>query len=161
MDIFLKPGCALSRRVMLRGIAQGVLGLGLLSAARAMVETDRIPGVAVSGYDPVAYFTEGRPRPGSKRITLKHEGVEWRFASEANRERFRANPSRYAPQYGGFCSWAVAQGYTAPSDPEAWAIHEGKLYLNYDLEIRDRWKTDVPGHVTSGDKNWPRLSKAR
>ena len=151
---------AFTRRAVLRGATIGFVALHLPGAARAMVEMSRLPGIAVSGYDPVAYFTEGQPRPGSESITLVYEGVEWRFATLANRARFKANPARYAPQYGGFCSWAVSQGYTAPADPEAWAIHEGKLYLNYDLAIRERWATDIPGHIAKANEHWPGLSRS-
>ncbi|PPD15403.1 MAG: YHS domain protein [Methylobacterium sp.] len=150
----------LSRRALIGSATLGIVGIGLLRPALAMIEMSRLAGVAVSGYDPVAYFTEGKPRPGSESITLMHQGVEWRFASTANRDLFKANPAKYAPQYGGFCSWAVAQGYTAPADPQAWAVHQGKLYLNYNLEVRERWKTDIPGHISKANVNWPNLSKA-
>ncbi len=82
-------------------------------------------------------------------------GANWRFSSAANRDRFAANPTQYAPQYGGFCAWAVSQGYSAPIDPQAWTIHNGKLYLNYDLNIQRRWARDIPGNIIKGDRNWP------
>jgi YHS domain-containing protein len=109
----------------------------------------------VSGHDAVAYFTEGRPVPGRSDVTHRHEGVEWRFATPENRERFRANPARYAPQFGGYCSWAVSQGYTAPADPTAWAIRDGKLYLNYDHSVQREWEKDAPGNIVKGRTNWP------
>lgn len=149
---------ALSRRMLLGSMVAGIGGLLLVRPAQAMIEMSRLPGIAVSGFDPVAYFTEGRARMGSEAITAQHQGVEWRFSSTENRALFLANPGRYAPQFGGFCAWAVSQGYTAPADPEAWAIHEGRLYLNYDFAIRDRWATDIPGHITLGRRNWPALA---
>lgn len=124
-------------------------------AAEPPVFTGLVTGVAVGGYDPVAYFTERKPVKGGKDTTAEHEGVTWRFASEATRAAFQANPAKYAPQYGGYCAWAVSQGYTAKGDPQAWTIHGGKLYLNYDKKVRATWEKDIPGNVAKGDANWP------
>jgi hypothetical protein len=120
--------------------------------------TGIVPGVAVGGYDPVAYFTEGRPVRGLAEITTRHAGAEWRFATAANRDAFLADPSRYAPRYGGHCSWAAAQGYAAKGDPLAWRIVDGRLYLNYDADIHRRWERDIPGFVRRADANWRRLT---
>ena len=114
-------------------------------------------GTAIKGYDPVAYFTEGRPVEGSRRHSHDWNGVTWRFSSAANRDLFIADPEAYAPQYGGYCAWAVAEGYTADIDPEAWHIADGKLYLNYNQTVAARWLEDVPGHVAKGDVNWPAI----
>lgn len=114
-------------------------------------------GVAIRGSDPVAYFTEGRPIQGSPDFAAEWGGATWHFASGANRSRFLAEPEAYAPQYGGFCAWAVSQGYTAPIDPEAWRIVDGRLYLNYDRSIQRRWEADIPGHIARADTNWPGL----
>lgn len=110
---------------------------------------------AIRGYDPVAYFTEGRPVKGEKDHTLDYQGSTWRFASAANRDRFAAAPERYAPRYGGYCAWAVSQGYTAPVDPDAWKIVDGKLYLNYSKGVQRQWIEDIPGNIAKGDANWP------
>jgi YHS domain-containing protein len=115
-------------------------------------------GVAIDGTDPVAYFTEGRPVPGAAQHALMWRGAEWRFASDANRAAFEADPERFAPQYGGWCAWAVAEGYTAETVPEAWAIVDGRLYLNYSRRIQRRWERDVPGNISRADTNWPGLS---
>ena len=110
-----------------------ILGaLFLLAAVPAQAAKDQVytawpSDLAVSGYDAVAYFTEGRAVEGSDDFKLEHNGAEWRFASAENREAFAANPVKYAPQYGGYCAWAVSQGYTASTDPEAWKNVEGKL----------------------------------
>ncbi|MEL7173254.1 MAG: YHS domain-containing (seleno)protein, partial [Pseudomonadota bacterium] len=82
-------------------------------------------------------------------------GATWRFSSAENRDLFVENPEKYAPQYGGYCAWAVAQGYTAATDPEAWAIVDDKLYLNYNKSVQAKWEKDVPGHIASADGNWP------
>ncbi len=131
----------------------------LLAASPALavdpVYTGRFSSLAVSGYDPVAYFTEGRPVEGTSDHTLEWNGATWRFASDTNRAAFQADPAAYAPQYGGYCAWAVSQGKTASADPERWKIVDGKLYLNYNAAIQERWEKDVPGHITRADANWP------
>lgn len=127
------------------------------AAALSPVNQSLLGGVAIDGFDPVAYFTDGRPVEGSKAYTFEWRGATWRFASAAHRDLFAAAPEKYAPQYGGYCAWAVANGYTAGVEPEAWAIRDGKLYLNYDLEIREKWLSDVPGHISKADANWPKL----
>ena len=105
----------------------------------------------------MAYFAQGTAVPGLKTITLQHDGFEYRFATAANRDAFKANPQRYAPQYGGYCAWAVSQGYTAPGDPKVWKIVNGKLYLNYNAEVAAKWSKDVPGLVAKADANWPKV----
>ena len=112
-------------------------------------------GVAIRGADPVAYFTEGGYVAGSASYTHEWGGATWQFASAENRDLFVSNPGAYAPQYGGFCAWAVSQGYTAPVDPTAWEIVDGKLYLNFDARIQRRWERDIPGNIASADQNWP------
>jgi len=133
----------------------------LVAAAPAVaispVNKSLLGGVAIEGYDPVAYFTESRPVEGHKQWSHEWNGATWRFASAANRDLFAKEPENYAPQYGGYCAWAVANGYTAGIEPEAWAVRDGKLYLNYNLEIRARWMADIPGHVSRADANWPKL----
>ncbi len=114
-------------------------------------------GVAIKGYDPVAYFTQGKPAKGDSDFETEWNGATWRFASAAHRDAFRATPEKYAPQYGGYCAWAVSQGYTANIDPAAWKIVSGKLYLNYSADVQKKWERDVPGHITKADTQWPKL----
>jgi len=144
--------------------AAGMLGSGLVAAtllspgaALAIDSYFNSNGVAIEGTDPVAYFTEGRPVAGKTEFTHHYQGVLWRFASAANRDAFAADPARYAPQYGGYCAWAVSQGYTASTVAEAWHIENGKLYLNYSKGVQRRWAEDVPGNITRADGNWPGL----
>lgn len=112
--------------------------------------------VAVGGYDPVAYFTgDGTPAKGSPEFAVRHGNAVYHFASAANAETFRAAPQRYAPQYGGHCAWAMARGYLAPGDPLQSRVVDGKLYLNYNAEVKAMWVKDIPGFIASGDKNWP------
>jgi YHS domain-containing protein len=126
-------------------------------AKQPAIFTGIVKGVAVGGRDAVAYFTQSKPVAGSESITLEHEGAVWRFASEANRDAFKADPAKYAPQYGGYCAYAVARGYTAKGDPEQWSIVGGKLYLNYDAPTKAAWEKDVPGYIARADANWPRV----
>jgi len=110
---------------------------------------------AIRGYDPVAYFTESKPVRGSNELTTEWMGATFRFASAENLERFRTDPAAYAPQYGGYCAWAVSQGYTASVHPDAWAIVDGRLYLNYSKSVQKRWQKDVPGNIEAANRNWP------
>lgn len=142
-----------------RHFATLVLAGAFLAAgpARAVDAFFNTAGLAIQGYDPVAYFTEGRPVHGSSEFTHDYAGVRWQFASAANRDAFAADPARYAPQYGGYCAWAVSQGYTASTDPAAWRIEGDKLYLNYSRSVQSRWEKDIPGNITKADANWPGL----
>jgi YHS domain-containing protein len=124
-------------------------------ADKAPVWTSFGSNVAISGYDPVAYFTLGRPTQGVAAFKATHQGAEFRFATAANRAVFIANPTRYAPQFGGYCAWAVSQGYTAGIDPNAWAVVDGKLYLNYNRTIQARWAADRANLIQAGNRNWP------
>ena len=148
-------------RFSVKLIAATMVWAALLVAPSAQASEEPVYqsflGTAIDGTDPVAYFTEGRPVEGSADITLEWNGATWRFSSVANRDLFAANPDLYAPQYGGYCAWAVAQGYTASTDPEAWAIVDGKLYLNYSKGVQARWEQDVSGHITAADGNWPKV----
>ena len=112
-------------------------------------------GVAIEGTDPVAYFREAKFVRGNSQFKHEWNGAIWHFSSSQNRDLFVANPEKYAPQYGGYCAYAVSQGYVAPVDPAAWTIVDGKLYLNFSLEVRDLWAKDIPGNIAKADKNWP------
>ena len=113
-------------------------------------------GLAIKGYDPVAYHKDGKPVEGSKKYELQWKGAKWRFASAEHRDLFSSDPEKYAPRYGGYCAWAVSQGYTAGVDPKnAWNIVDGRLYLNYNVEIKEKWEKDIPGHIQQADANWP------
>jgi YHS domain-containing protein len=142
-----------------------LLALGLIVApitATTPALADKAPiwtsigsNVAIRGYDPVAYFSVGRPTQGLAALKATFQGAEFRFANAANRAAFIANPARYAPQFGGYCAWAVSQGYTAGIDPNAWAIVDGKLYLNYNRTIQNRWQDDRANLIVAANRNWP------
>jgi YHS domain-containing protein len=112
-------------------------------------------GLALYGYDPVAYMTDGKPTPGDPSITVTHDGATYRFASAANRDAFIGDPARYLPAYGGFCAYGVAQGYKVKIDPEAWTVVGGRLYLNYDKAVRSQWLEDTAGYIAKAESNWP------
>ena len=116
-------------------------------------------GLVIRGYDPVAYFTEQKPVKGSGQFRYSWMGATWLFTSAVNRDQFAFNPTQYAPQYGGYCSYAVSKGRTTSIDPEAWRIVDGKLYLNYSRAVQQTWATDVPGNIQKADQNWPALHK--
>ncbi len=146
------------RRLTLQ-LAMALAAIGLpvtgAHAKDAPVYTGTFSNLAVGGYDSVAYFTEGKAVKGDKRFAIDHGGAQWRFVSAENRDRFAGAPERYAPQYGGYCAWAVSQGYTASGDPQYWRIVDGKLYLNYDADVQKKWEKDIPGFIVKADQNWP------
>ena len=113
-----------------------------------------VDGKAIRGYDPVAYFTESKPVPGDSTISYTYEGANWYFASEKNRETFKADPAKYAPQYGGYCAFGTSRGYKAPTEADAWTVADGKLYLNYNTKVRTEWKKDQAGCIKKADANW-------
>jgi YHS domain-containing protein len=116
-------------------------------------------GVAIRGYDPVAYFTEKRAVQGKPEYQAEYQGSVFHFASSANRDAFAADPGRYAPQYGGFCAFGTAGGYKAAIDPAAFTIVDGRLYLNFNKSVQKQWTADIPGFVAKADRNWPEVAK--
>ncbi|TYC64929.1 YHS domain-containing protein [Stappia sp. BW2] len=137
-----------------------LLGLtALFSAAAFTASADDITtftkgGAAIGGTDPVAYFTVGKPVAGSDEYTAEYDEVTWKFSSAENRDKFVANPAKYAPQYGGFCAFGASMGFKVPVVPEAWSIVDGKLYLNNSLNVQDRFEKDVPGNIRKATLNW-------
>ena len=117
-------------------------------------------GLGAKGYDVVAYFTAGKPAPGSDRYTAEYGGVKWQFTSAENRDAFKADPAKYAPQYGGFCSWGVSVGKLFDVDPvNGWKIVDGKLYLNFNGDINATFAKDAASFIRKANNNWPSLNK--
>jgi YHS domain-containing protein len=112
---------------------------------------------AIRGYDPVAYFTEGKPVKGSEAFTLNWKDANWFFSSKENLELFKKSPEKYAPQYGGYCAYGCSNGYKASTEPDAWTIVNGKLYLNYNTRVRSEWEKNRDERIQKGDKNWPEI----
>jgi len=125
--------------------------------SKSPVYSSYFGNIAINGTDTVAYFTEGKAIDGSPEFTYQWNDANWQFSTAKNRDTFAANPKKYAPQFGGYCAWAVSQGYTASTIPEAWTIVDGKLYLNYSRTVRSQWSEDIPGNITKAEQNWPRV----
>lgn len=123
------------------------------------VNKSLIGDVAIKGYDPVAYFADGKPAKGSKEFEHEWMDATWRFATAANRDAFAKSPEKYAPQYGGYCAYGVSRGYAVGVDPTAWKIVNGKLYLNYNHDVQKEWNKDPAGHIVKADANWPEVLK--
>lgn len=121
-------------------------------APEISVEADHL---ALRGYDVTAYFLQGKPVRGSKAHQLEHKGATWRFASADALAKFKADPAAFEPQFGGYCAWAVSQGYIAPGDPEQWKIVDGKLYLNFNARAKELWEADQADAINRGHANWP------
>ncbi len=117
-------------------------------------------GVAIGGYDPVAYFTEMKPMKGLPAFHATSQGSVFHFTSAAHRDTFNANPAKYAPQYGGYCAFGMAKGYKAAIDPAAFTVVGDKLYLNYNGTVRAFWVLDIPGFINKADQNWPEARKS-
>ncbi len=109
---------------------------------------------AIDGFDPVAYFRDGKPERGSDAHTVKWKGATWRFSSEEHRRMFTAEPDKYAPEYGGYCAYGMSEGYLAPIDPEAWTIVDGRLFLNFDPDVRTNWLETKDRRIPRADEHW-------
>jgi YHS domain-containing protein len=141
-------------------IAVMVLAASVASASASAEEySHSTPGI--SGYDPVAYFTDGKPVRGSGYHVTVVDGVTYAFATAEHRKMFEANPQKYLPAYGGYCAYGVGVGKKFVADPEVWKIVEGKLYLNLDKGIQQKWEKDIPGYIKKGDSNWATIKDKR
>lgn len=110
---------------------------------------------AIEGFDAVAYFTQGAAVPGQVEFSHEWKGARWLFASAEHRDAFAANPEQYAPQFGGYCAYAVSEGYTARSDPKVWEIVDARLYLNFNAEVAEQWAAEQSTRIQAAEKNWP------
>ncbi|MEM6476586.1 MAG: YHS domain-containing (seleno)protein [Pseudomonadota bacterium] len=111
--------------------------------------------IAVGGYDTVSYFQgDGVPVKGDARFTVEYMDAEWHFSSQANADAFKEDPDAYAPQYGGHCAWAMSRGSLAPGDPTVYKLVDGKLYLNVNKQVQQRWFKDIPGFIAKADIAW-------
>lgn len=134
-------------------------GVTLPSAFSIAGEYFEKGGVALHGYDPISYFTDAKPVRGNPDHRAEHKGSQFLFASKRNLETFKADPERYAPQYGGYCAFGMASGYKAATDPNAFSIVDGKLYLNCNRDVQKQWTADIPGFIVKADAAWPTASK--
>ena len=118
-------------------------------------------GRALRGFDAVAYFAADSAVKGDPKYEYAWNGAKWLFSSEENMKKFQANPEAYAPQFGGYCSYAVSEGYTADGDPEAWKVVDGKLYLNYNKQVKEKWEQNQTERITNGSSNWQEFKKKK
>ena len=144
----------LNRRNVLILMA-GAVSLPTLPAFAKQAETFTRDGLAIGGYDTVAYHTMQKPLRGNAAFTSDYNGAVWQFASTEHKALFDGNPEKYAPAYGGYCAYAVARNYTAKTEPDAWTIYKDTLFLNYSKAVRVLWSTNKAGNVKSADANWP------
>jgi YHS domain-containing protein len=114
-------------------------------------------GIAIHGYDPVAFFTEKKPIKGNEQYSLVWKGVKWQFSSQDNLEKFKNNPEEFAPQYGGYCAYGMAEGHKAPTNPDTWTIENGKLYFNYNQKVKSRWVQQIPVYIEKANQFWPTI----
>jgi YHS domain-containing protein len=114
-------------------------------------------GIGLKGHDPVAYFTVGAPTAGRADLTARHDGVTYQFATAANRDAFKAAPTKFAPQFGGFCAMGVALEKKLDGDPNAWTVADGKLYMNVNKDVQKKYLEDLPGNNKKAEANWPQL----
>ncbi|HVJ51791.1 MAG TPA: YHS domain-containing (seleno)protein [Aliidongia sp.] len=139
--------------------AAGALVLAAFSGLAQAGEVNVQDGIAIKGYDPVAYFTDHKPVKGKAAYKADYDGATYEFASAKHRKLFVAAPEKYAPQFGGFCAFGTANGHKADVDPAAFSIVDGKLYLNYSTKVQATWKQDVPGYIHKAEDAWPAVSQ--
>ena len=134
--------------------------LSLLLTISLMAQKSEVfnkSAIAVNGYDVVAYFTEHKPVKGIKEFSFYWKEANWQFSNRQNLDSFKASPEKYAPQYGGYCAYGISEGHKAPTDPEAWAIVDGRLYLNYNKDVQVIWKKEQTGRIQKANQNWLEL----
>ncbi|HEX4871267.1 MAG TPA: YHS domain-containing (seleno)protein [Nevskiaceae bacterium] len=153
---FARLGAALLLGLTLVGQALAAPPVNTLK--RGLIR-DTPTGVAINGYDTVAYFTQGKPVRGVDAYVHEWNGAKWKFASQAHLDLFQANPAQYAPQYGGYCAYGVAQGYLVSIEPEQFTVLDGKLYLNYDADVQAKWTKDIAGYNRTADGKFGELLK--
>ena len=149
----------MKRRIALMNMTW-IVAASVLLAKDPVEPVNRDKGsIAIKGYDPVAFYEQSKPMKGSPEFTHEWNGATWRFGSAKTRDLFMMDPEKYAPQYGGYCAWAVSNNYTADIDPEAWKIMDGKLYLNYSKDVQKKWEPEAQKRIADADRNWPGLHK--
>ena len=114
--------------------------------------------LAIKGYDTVAYFKDGKALKGNESFSFHWHNMTWYFLTKENRDLFAASPEKYAPQYDGYCAWAMTESRKAITDPEVWKIVDGKLYLNCSKAAFEKWSKDIPGNIKKADEIWLKLS---
>jgi YHS domain-containing protein len=143
--------------VMKKMFVSVVLVMSLITVKAQKAEIFNDDGIAIHGYDAVAYFTKGQPVKGDSRFVFKYNDAAWYFASQEDLDLFKAAPVKYAPQYGGYCAYGLSQGHKAPTKADAFTIVNGKLYLNYNMDVKATWQKNTNDYISKGDANWPAI----
>lgn len=136
-----------------------ILAVGIMTNASAESINKTWTGIAIKGYDPVAYFTKGQAVKGSADINYQWNDSKWYFSTEEDKKMFMDHPEKYAPQYGGFCAFGVSKNAKADIDPNAWTVDHDKLYLNYSMDVQKAWLSDKDHLIQAANQNWPNLNK--
>lgn len=137
-----------------------IAGLAFLSIAQAQAQKSEIfvsGGKAIKGYDPVAFFKQSKAVEGVDSLSYSWKGATWLFASRQDLEAFKANPEKYAPQYGGYCAYGVSEGHKAPTQTDTWTVSNGKLYFNYNTKVKELWVKDQQNLIQAADQKWPEI----
>ena len=146
----------------MKNITQSIAAFALLASSAFAGELVNVSGaskIAVSGYDPVAFFTEARAVNGSPFISADYQGATYFFATEEHKKVFAENPTRYTPQFGGYCAYGVSLGKLFPVDINTWQVREGKLYLNLNADVLKKFNADLRGNMAKAEQHWPELLK--
>ena len=138
-----------------------ILFISFSVTAQTTAEIYQTKDGAIKGYDAVAYFTQNKAVKGNKQFAVSYKNAIWYFSSAANKEAFRTNPSNYEPAYGGYCAYGCSRGYKAKTEGEAFTIVNGKLSLNYNLDVRDTWNKDQAGYIKKADANWSKVKDSK
>lgn len=143
----------------MRTVVTAVMILAALSSVALAKELNNLDGngLALQGYDPVAFFTDNRPVKGDRQFRSQYHGATYYFASADHKAIFEKEPAKYEPQFGGFCAYGASKGKTVPIKIEAWQIVNGRLLMQYDLDVKAKFNTDPQGNLSKADKNWPEL----
>lgn len=144
-------------RVSLKAIAVSFLVSFFMMQSTAFSAETTDFGVALQGYDVVGYFTEQKPVKGNGDHVVVYKGLNYLFTNDEHKKMFEAAPDKYLPQYGGWCAFGTAIGKKIPSDPLAWKIVDGKLYLNLNSRVQKIWSKDISGYIKKADTNWPKI----
>ena len=132
--------------------------LSMADAAKPTYATGQ--GIAIDGYDAVAYLTDQKAVNGTAAHAFDWNGAKWLFATAAHRDAFAQDPAKYAPQYGGYCAYGISRGYKAVIDPRSFTVIDGKLYLNYNAQVQETWRKDTAGYIRKADTQWPKVKES-
>ena len=134
-------------------VATLALSLFAQTPSKTLLNLDKT-GVAIQGYDPVAFFTDSKPVKGDQKFLVKHDGAIYFFASKEHKDLFKANPAKYTPEFGGYCAYGVSRNKLVEIDVDAFQIVDGKLLLQYSKGVRDDFNKDTKGNLAKADANW-------